>query len=193
LQEILVTPQEAAAEHRRIRRLARERRTDELIDELKNPRRFRLLSIRGAAASRLGLLGARNAAHPVAELLSDPVAQVRQAAARALGRIGVADAEILAALFDVASHDSDDDVRGVAIGSLGELGDPEAAEHLTPFLSEHGASVRMPAIYALLLADDPTANRLAMEQLRRERWYMWPYRRRLAKDLRHARRSRRNA
>jgi hypothetical protein len=140
VQEILVTRQKAAAEHKRIRRLARERRADELIRELKNPRRFRLVVLRATAASQLGLLRAPNAARPVARLLRDPVPEVRQAAARALGRIGVADERILAALLELARHDNVDDVRGAAIGSLGELGDPDAAEHLSPFLSARSAT-----------------------------------------------------
>jgi hypothetical protein len=63
---MLVTREEASAEHDRVRRLARDGRVDDLIRELKNLRRFRLLAIRAAAATRLGLIGQHAAAVPLA-------------------------------------------------------------------------------------------------------------------------------
>jgi HEAT repeat protein len=188
MQDVLVTRQQAAAEHDRVRQLAREGRTDELIRELENPHRCRLLIIRGAAASRLGLLHAAAAVGPLTKLLDDPVPEVRQAAARALGRIGIASEEVFEALLRRVANDDSDDVRGVAIGSLGELHDPAVLEHVSPFLSAPQASVRFPVFYALLLSESPEAARLAHERLRQEKWYMWPYRRRLAKDVRRFRR-----
>jgi HEAT repeat protein len=182
-----VTRQQAAAEHDGVRRLAREGRIDELIRELENPHRFRLLIIRAAAASRLGSLRATAAVGPVAKLLDDPVPEVRQAAARALGRIGVASGDVLEALLRRVTSDDNDEVRGTAIGSLGELRDPAVLEHVSPFLRAPQACVRFPALYALLLSENPEAQRAAHEQLRHETWYLWPYRRRLAKDVRHFR------
>jgi HEAT repeat protein len=188
MQEILVTRQQAAAEHDRGRRLAREGRIDDLIRELENPHRFRLLIIRAAAASRLGLLRAPAAVGPVSRLLDDPVPEARQAAARALGRIGFASEEVVEALLRRVTDDDNDQVRGAAIGSLGELHEPAVLEHVSPFLRAPQTCLRFPAMYALLLSENPESRRLAHEQLRREKWYLWGYRRRLAKDVRHFRR-----
>ena len=185
MREILVTRRQAATEHDRVLQLAREGRIDELIAELQNPHRFRLLIIRAAAASRLGSLRATEAARPVAELLDDPTPEVRQAAARALGRIGVASQDVVAALLRRVADDDNDDVRGAAIGSLGELHDPAVIEHVSPFLRAPQACLRFPALYAFLLSENPEAQQAAHDQLRREKWYFWPYRRRLAKDVRH--------
>jgi HEAT repeat protein len=193
VEEVLITRKQAAAEHDRVHRLAREGRIAELIHELDNPHRYRFLIIRGAAASRLGMLGAVAAAKPVARLLDDPVPEVRQAAARALGRIGVSSPEIISALNHVVTADEANDVRGVAIGSLGELRDPAVVARARPLLTHPAASVRFPAMYALLLTDDSAAKESVRTQLRAEKWYMWPYRRRLTKDVQRFRDGHRNA
>jgi HEAT repeat protein/beta-lactamase regulating signal transducer with metallopeptidase domain len=114
---------------------------------------------------------------PITELLKDPDADVRQAAAEALGQFGLTQAP--AGLLD-ATRDKSADVRQASVESLGEIHDPHAVPALKSLLSDPSSDVREAAVEALseirdraaldaliqaLKASDPVVRRHAAEAL----------------------------
>lgn len=98
------------------------------------------------AINVLGLLGARDAAHQVAEWLDHPEGEVRIAAAKALGNMReptVADA------LAHALRDSDWQVRSMAAKSLGRLGETRVIPALDTVLGDPAWWVRYNAAHAL--------------------------------------------
>lgn len=120
--------------------------------------RSTVTSERVAAAEELGRRGYRFR-REIAEVLrpivlSDPEAQVRAAAGKALGRLGAREAvpELVKALDDRSAE-----VRVVAAAALWRLPDPSAVPALLARASDENAAVREWSALALGVAADPRA------------------------------------
>ena len=88
-------------------------------------------------------------------LLEDPVADVRAAAARALGEMEAGEA--VPALGQALTRDSDPDVRATAAWALGEIEDARAADALVTAIGDQSGKVREAAIWALGELEDSRA------------------------------------
>ena len=88
------------------------------------------------------------------EALDDARPAVRRAAAKALGKIGCADAAALQALGAALSDDADAGLRRFAAEALGRLGATEALAPLGAALRDHDARVRNAAAAALQALGD---------------------------------------
>jgi HEAT repeat protein len=130
-----------------------------------------------AALDVLGMARCRSARGSIATRLTSPHLEVRVAAARALGRLGMGEAipALLAALADDAWP-----VRAMAAQGLGRLGAAPAVEALAACVSDRSWWVRHHAAYALAAiggeghdalcdlaarADDRYAREMAQEAL----------------------------
>jgi HEAT repeat protein len=167
----------------RLDRLVAEHKVDALIAELRNPMRAEVLTVRGQAARRLAALKAKRAAVPIAALLAEPDAYLRDIAARSLGQIAARDETVVRALAYVARTDDDDEVRASAIASLGEIGDSSVLPTVIRLLEHEAFKVRIAAIYAVSVLGDDNDRRLAKERFRREGWRRWLYLRSLPRAV----------
>ncbi len=112
------------------------------IDRLKNGNK----DIREEAAEYLGSVGAGNQAVQSAliEAMTDPVGDVRESAAKALGKVGDTDA---VPVLIRALKDDDFGVRNAAVKALGSVGDERAVDPLqevaanawNPFVSKEAS------------------------------------------------------
>ena len=107
------------------------------IDGLIAALHFRNADVRAKAARALGVLHfrsqVRKAVQPLMELLKDDAAEVREAAAAALGEIGDSTAtDLLIPLL----QDSNTNVRFASARSLGKLGEAKATESLLKLLDK---------------------------------------------------------
>lgn len=166
-----------------LERLAAEENVDALIAELRNPMRAEVLTVRGQAARRLARLKAKRAAVPIAALLAEPDAYLRDIAARSLGQIAARDETVVRALERVAKTDDDYEVRASAIASLGEIGDSSVLPTVIRLLEHEAFKVRIAAIYATSVLGDENDRRLAKKRFRREAWRRWLYRRSLPRAV----------
>jgi HEAT repeat protein len=146
-------------EYERVKRLERDERVDDLIKELQNPRTYRSLTVRGAAAMSLERLRAKAAARPIAALLEDADNGVRQHAIVALGRIGPQDESISQRLLAIADDEGEDEgARTHAIAALAELGELQLIPRISSFLASESRFVRDAAFYAALMLGGPQAD-----------------------------------
>ncbi|MCU4137422.1 MAG: HEAT repeat [Thermodesulfobacteria bacterium] len=101
--------------------------------------------IRKAAARVLGKIGDERAIGPLITTLRDKYEWVREAAAKALVKIGKPAVESLIQTL----RDEDPDVRWAAAYVLGNIGDLRAIEPLIQTLRDENSFVREAAVYAL--------------------------------------------
>jgi HEAT repeat protein len=136
--------------------------TDLLIDGLKDPERRR------TAAQWLGELGERKAIPALIRMLDahDPFARIE--AARALGVLEATEA--VERLTEIATEDEELFVRRWAAEALGRIADPSSVHVLLGLLSAEDWGMRVSAVYALGLIDDPTTLDAVRNARRRDRW-----------------------
>jgi HEAT repeat protein len=157
-----------------------------LLGELGNTYHLELLfaglddetpELRAACAASLGKLAPQAASRPVAKLLEDAHAQVREAALEALQRMATADPEAIAAICgelalsasarqrrDAAlllcstkdgdrlsrlAKDEEGTVRRAAVASIAKIGNPQALPHLAMALADEEPEVRLAAAQGL--------------------------------------------
>ncbi|RKU17698.1 hypothetical protein C6503_10475 [Candidatus Poribacteria bacterium] len=133
----------------------KERRLVEpLIAVLEN--RDEMKSIRAAAIVSLGALKDERAAAPLLKALSDENAEIRLQAAAALGTLK--DSKAVAKLSEIVENPLEpDDVRAVAVGALGNIGDKTAEDVLIRALDVRIGNVANNAIIALGKLESTTA------------------------------------
>jgi HEAT repeat protein len=148
---------------------------------LNDPRDDGKRGVRGNAAWRLGHLGDRESAVPIAGLLTDHLVMVRLSAADALTHIGNAATEpaLIRALDDPNAM-----VRATAARALGLTGTRASVEPLRDLVArDQDLEARLLAVHALLGLGDPQAPQLASKISKQETFLRWG-RRRLWRDLR---------
>lgn len=131
----------------------------------------RLVSVRGPAARRLGVLGDAGSAVPIAALLDDPLEMVRVSACAALQQIGTTETEqpLIAALDDPART-----VRMGAAEALGLTGTSAAWSRLRERVdNDPDVWVRFRAAEALVTLGDPEAADYVKSARGRETVFQW--------------------
>ena len=133
----------------------KERRLVEpLIAVLEN--RAEMKSIRAAAIVSLGALKDERAAGPLLTALSDENAEIRLQAAAALGTLK--DSKAVAKLSEIVENPLEpDDVRAVAVGALGNIGDKTVEDVLIRALDVRIGNIANNAIIALGKLESTTA------------------------------------
>jgi HEAT repeat protein len=131
---------------------------------------------RHTAAKFLADLGATESAPQIERLLDAKDARARRAAARALGRLKVADAA--PRLREVARTDEDVPTRAWAVAALGAIGGDGALGVIAEYLSDPVWMVRRGAGYSLGVLGEPAAIPLLRRAKRKQR----PWRRRVYRD-----------
>jgi HEAT repeat protein len=116
----------------------------------------------------------REASGQLIRMLDAADPSVRSDSARALGRLGAADA--LPRLREMATADESEAARSWAVGALGSIGDPRDLELLVGLLADDSFRVRGAAALALGRLGDPKAIeplRAARRKVRRSplEWY----------------------
>jgi HEAT repeat protein len=162
--EALLSVEEFDKRWGRLDRLEREGRVADLEKELQSPDRYRALTLRGSAARALGHLRARRSAAEIVKLLGDSDRGVRERAIVALGRIGESDDGISQRLLEVAHRDPTENTRALAIGTLGQLEDPELVPLLESLLSSPSRLIRDAAFYSALMIGTPEAEAAVASQ-----------------------------
>jgi HEAT repeat protein len=114
------------------------------------------------AATWLGLFHEKRAVDGLISLLNDKVPKVREAAARALGRLD--DVSVLPQLTRLL-NDAAEEVVLAALGALGELGDPSSLPTILARTKSWYWRRRQSAYFALHRFDDPEVLRAAREGL----------------------------
>lgn len=134
-----------------------------LLDALRDPQ-YRFMAVKF-----LGELKAREAVHPLIQLLRAGDRSTRSSAAGALAEIG--STEAVPELIDRVRSEADVVPRTWAITALGALGDERAVEPLCGLLSDDDVLVRQSAARALGILGHPHALAPLQEAAARERWY----------------------
>jgi len=109
--------------------------------------------VREHAIDALGQIGDPRAVEPLIAILDDENWDVRAAAARALGQIGIPAVERLITALTA----SNEYVRGAVAQALGQIGDVRAVEPLIATLDDENWDVRAAAVGALGQIGDPRA------------------------------------
>lgn len=110
---------------------------------------------RSMAIGNLVEAGSPLAGAALLQALQDPDPGVRRNAAWALGLVRTHPPGVVEALVTLLQSDEDEEVRGVAISALRELGDPAAVDALVHALESEDWSIRSRAVYALGFFDHP--------------------------------------
>jgi HEAT repeat protein len=150
------------SEAQRFLRARNERDIAYLIAALRHP------GLRYVAVSSLGKLGAADAIPKIRPLLRASEAELRVAAARALGRLH--DQESVGTLVDLAEHDADALVREWAVFSAGAIGVDQLHETRVLRIAGLPHRIRQSAIAALVLSPDERIAEAGRDLLRREPW-----------------------
>ncbi len=148
-----------------VKKLSRTEDVFGLIQQLRSDVTDGTVTVRGAAARKLGELKAREAVEPLARLLADEDEDVRLTAVDALGSIGSEKArQILRALLQ---HESAS-LRRNAVVQLGRLRDEPARSSLMALLASPQPDMRRSAAVALAHFGDPAVQPAIEEAIREE-------------------------
>jgi HEAT repeat protein/4-amino-4-deoxy-L-arabinose transferase-like glycosyltransferase len=120
-------------------------------------------NMRAHAAVALGIIGGREAIHPLTQALKDKNGVVRSNVVRALNKINSPET---VPTFIIALDDEDSNIRLYAVMALGNIGDSEAIPALAGVLGDEEFSVRLEAVRALGSIADPQAVPLLARSLK---------------------------
>jgi HEAT repeat protein len=149
-------------EAERFLRARKEGDVDALLGFLRHP------SARPSAVKALGRWGAVEAIPKIEPLLHSRSADLRRAAAHALGQLQAEDC--VEPLFDVAFNDVDRTAREWALFAIGCIGLTNDDNRLRRFAKDSLASTRVTAIGAMISSRNPSLIESGIELRDGERW-----------------------